>query len=331
MNNQSRRRWRTTLDWIRQLAARITPHVKAAFVISATAGPWTFAISGAGSLGLLVIGLIVSYYYTRLFSWVSGAVFGSISVIYLGPVMTMITPVVTTITTFLAVIAGSGVFFGMLFVFGQELVGLDEDSLSVVFYGHVRASKLIRGLQFFVIPGAVLSSLIKSTPQIPQNVAIFLLSFVPFYVGGYIGAWVIINMRLNLRPAILFYRELKPLLRAMRAGLLSFAVGYSFTIFLFAGFYATLYKINPEFFSMPQDQNSTLGMWDFTYFSVTTITTIGLSDVKPNSHLFWPQACVSVELIVGIFWIVIYFAVAMTLLQAYVRDLLNRLAQARSQ
>jgi len=70
-----------------------------------------------------------------------------------------------------------------------------------------------------------------------------------------------------------------------------------------------------------------LRVWDFTYFSVTTITTIGLSDVKPNSAFFWPEALVSIELVVSVFWIVVYFAVAMTLLQAYVRNVLEDSAQ----
>ena len=39
--------------------------------------------------------------------------------------------------------------------------------------------------------------------------------------------------------------------------------------------------------------------------------------------MFLPQAIVSAELIVGVFWVVVYFAVAMTLLQAYAKRILD--------
>jgi Ion channel len=164
----------------------------------------------------------------------------------------------------------------------------------------------------------------KPLPTIPDLTG-GLLSFATFDI---ITTMIMMNVPLNVRPAIVFYRELRPLLRAMRAGLISFAIGYGFTIFLFAGFYAALYKYNADFFPTPQGRQPPLQLWDFIYFSVTTITTVGLSDVKPATDLFWPQAFVSAELIAGIFWIVIYFAVAMTLLQAYVSDLLARLAKS---
>ncbi len=105
---------------------------------------------------------------------------------------------------------------------------------------------------------------------------------------------------LNLRPAILFYQQIKPLLRAMWAGLVSFAIAHGFTIIVFAGCYMALYRMRPEFFQMPQGAPGHL-VWDFIYFSVTTITTVGLSDIKPGSEMFWPQALVSAELVAGIF------------------------------
>jgi uncharacterized membrane protein len=72
-------------------------------------------------------------------------------------------------------------------------------------------------------------------------------------------------------------------------------------------------------------------MWDFIYFSLTTITTIGLSDIRPAMGKFAPQAAVSLELIVGVFWLVIYFAIAMTLLQPYVKDLAEKLAKPQQE
>ena len=132
---------------------------------------------------------------------------------------------------------------------------------------------------------------------------------------------LLILLDINLRPALLFYQKIKPLLRAMWAGLVSFAIGYGFTIIVFAGFYMALYRVNPNFFQMPSGARHLA--WDFIYFSVTTITTVGLSDIKPGSAMFLPQAIVSAELIVGVFWVVVYFAVAMTLLQTYAKRILD--------
>jgi hypothetical protein len=108
----------------------------------------------------------------------------------------------------------------------------------------------------------------------------------------------------NLRPALKFYQQLKPLLRAMRNGLVRFAIGYGFTIFIFAGLYMALYRTNASNFQFPTAVKSgSPDVWDFIYFSVTTL--------------------VSVEFVIGVFWIVVYFAVAMTLLQVHARRILN--------
>jgi hypothetical protein len=85
-----------------------------------------------------------------------------------------------------------------------------------------------------------------------------------FFACDTAGIMVLSFVPLNLRPAILFYRELKPLLLDMRAGLISFAFGYFATAFLFAGIYAALYRQYPQFFAEPTDMH--VHGWDFVYF-----------------------------------------------------------------
>jgi hypothetical protein len=46
--------------------------------------------------------------------------------------------------------------------------------------------------------------------------------------------------------------------------------------------------------------------WEFFYFSATTITTIGLSDIRPASPL--PQALALIEIALGLFFVVFVFA-----------------------
>jgi uncharacterized membrane protein len=110
----------------------------------------------------------------------------------------------------------------------------------------------------------------------------------------------------------------------MWAGLMSFAIGYALTIVVFAGFYMALHQIDDHNFQ----QAGGKGIWDFIYFSVTIITTVGLSELKPATDRFLPQAVVSIELIVGMFWVVVYFAVAMSLLQVHAKSILEDTSDA---
>lgn len=303
------------------MVARLKPYLKTVLIIGITMGPWAYAVGGPRDYLLLGFGFLLGVAYAYLTSWGSGAIFGIISVVFLGTVLSSVGAYVTTAATFMSAAAASGCFFAALFGVGNALaepVGPRAD----IFSGDTAASKVLLNLQFIVAPLGALGLMFMSLPEPLRTQGHFYGAAFFFYLADVAATMLLMLVNMNLRPAMLFYQKIKPLLRAMWAGLVSFAIGYAFTIIVFAGFYMALYRLNSNFFQMPSGVHGHL-VWDFIYFSVTTITTVGLSDIKPGSEMFLPQAFVSAELIVGIFWVVVYFAVAMTLLQAYARGFLD--------
>jgi hypothetical protein len=303
------------------MVARLKSYLKTVLVIGITMGPWAYSVGGSNDYALLGFGLLLGVLYAHLTSWGSGAIFGIMSVVFLGIVLSSLAAYVTTTATFMIAAAVSGCFFAALFAIGKALAK-PVDPGADIFSGDTQASKLLISVQFVVVPLGALLLMFTSLPEPLQTQGHLYGAGFFFYLVDSVVTRILILLDINLRPAMLFYQEIKPLLRAMWAGLVSFAIGYGFTIILFAGFYMALYRLNPNFFQIPSGVHGHL-VWDFIYFSVTTITTIGLSDIKPGSAMFLPQALVSAELIVGIFWVVVYFAVAMTLLQAYAKRILD--------
>ncbi len=313
-----------TVEAIRQFPALL----KSAIAICVTMGPWAYAVSGSGGLGVLAFGLSLGFCYAYLSGWETGAIFGIVTVIFLGPVTAIVSPFVTSLTSFWFFAAVSGFSFSMLFGLGNALADLKGRPGADIFSGDAETSKTLLALQFVVVPVLAVSVMLYSLSKPLQTEENLFAGVTLFLAANCLTLFALILLNPNLRPAMLFYEQIKPLLRAMWAGLASFALGYGFTILVFAGFYMALYRLDPKFFQLQILPNPQL--WDFIYFSVTTMTTIGLSDLKPASDRVWPQAIVSAELIVGIFWIVVYFAVAMTLLQVHAKTILESLAPPAS-
>ncbi len=307
------------------MVARLKPFLKTVLVIGITIGPWAYAVGGSNDYALLGFGLLLGVLYAYMTSWGSGAIFGIISVVFLGTVLSSVAAYVTTTATFKIAAAVSGCFFAALFAVGKALAK-PVDPAADIFSGDTQASKLLLSVQFAVVPLGALVLMFMSLPEPLRTEGHFWGAGFFFYLADTLATGLFILLNINLRPAMLFYQEIKPLLRAMWAGLASFAIGYGFTIIVFAGFYMALYRLNPNFFQIPCGIHAHL-VWGFIYFSVTTITTVGLSEIKPGSAMLLPQALVSAELIVGIFWVVVYFAVAMTLLQAYAKRILDSNSQ----
>lgn len=297
-----------------------------AFFVALAAGPWVFAVRrGTDALGLLACGIVFGCCYTSFYGVTGGAIVGIASLFYLGPFLTALAPFVTSKGTLLAVVAASGFIFMMIWTIAIQVAAPDLSAIADAEEGEKKDNSTINVLRVLIPMLAVFSLQDFSSVHLQeadQYLALFL-----FFLSNLVFIFFFPHRFLNFRPAGLFFKKLAPLLIAMRGGLISFAVGYGFTAFCFAGVYAALYRINPANFSIAAMGRPT--MWDFIYFSLTTITTIGLSDIKPAFGRFAPQAAVSAELIVGIFWVVIYFAIAMTLLQVSVRDLLERLRKSQ--
>jgi Ion channel len=314
------------MSWINRLKVVVSRKLAVSALIALAAGPWVFAVrSGMDALGLLAFGIVFGCSYASFFGLTAGAIVGAASLFYLGPFLSALAPFVTSKESLLAVVGGTGFFFAILWDIAIQVAAPKLAEIADAEEGRKKDNTLLNILQFF-IPLLTLFYL-RDFSSVQLDEGWILGALAVFFASNIVGFLFLAHCSLDIRPAGLFYKELMPLLIAMRGGLVSFAIGYGLTAFCFAGVYAALYRINPARFSIPGGLHPT--MWDFIYFSLTTITTIGLSDIKPASNAFAPQAAVSAELIVGVFWVVIYFAIAMTLLQVYVRDLLERLAKSQ--
>ena len=107
---------------------------------------------------------------------------------------------------------------------------------------------MLLSLQFAVVPLGALALMFVSLPEPLQTQGHLFGAGFFFYLFDFAATMLLILLDMNLRPALLFYQKIKPLLRAMWAGLVSFAIGYGFTIIVFAGFYMALYRLNSTFF-----------------------------------------------------------------------------------
>ncbi|HWX34148.1 MAG TPA: ion channel [Steroidobacteraceae bacterium] len=322
-------RYRNTRRCIAQIPL-VIPYVKTLVVICLLAGPWAYAVWGTDAVYLLLLGLLLGFLYTHLASWGSGAVFGVFVILFFGPVLAVISPFVKTKAAFWIASGACGLFFSLFFGTGVALTRPGGRTTGEIEVSETRASNLLVLLHFLVVPTAAILILLDALPFAIRAEVTLVEGMAIYFTVDVAVTLLLIGLDLDLRPAMAFFQQLKPLLVAMWAGLVSFAIGYGFTILVYAGFYMALFRLDERSFQMPPERGTPLGVWDFIYFSVTTITTVGLSEVKPNNVMFWPQAVVSTELIVGVFWVVVYFAVAMTLLQVHARDVIDSFTKKTS-
>ena len=113
-----------------------------------------------------------------------------------------------------------------------------------------------------------------------------------------------------LRPRLEVFSDLMPYLRGMWVPLGGFAIGYFAIVFLFACLYGVAWRADPQSFrGLPP--NASFGY--FLYFSLETISTLGYATVAPASAAV--RILFSVELVLGIGWITVFFAVLLAYLQ----------------
>lgn len=97
-------------------------------------------------------------------------------------------------------------------------------------------------------------------------------------------------------------------LKKIKDTIVSFILFYLFTVFFFTLCYATVNKVKPRSFQPSED----LSLFDFTHYSVVTISTLGYGDIKP---VHWTARLLSMaEVLFGIGLIVIYVGVAIAVL-----------------
>lgn len=97
-------------------------------------------------------------------------------------------------------------------------------------------------------------------------------------------------------------------------------VSYGFTVFYFGIANLFVYRLDAKAFC---GLNSTLPLgtaWEFLYYSVVTITTLGYGDISPKK--FWSQALTVAEVALGLFFVLFLFG-------AFVSFHVNQLSNQR--
>ncbi len=122
-------------------------------------------------------------------------------------------------------------------------------------------------------------------------------------------------------PLFSFFTSVWTQMKLLGVPFANIAAGYLITVILYAILYTSIYHLDPSSFQYDPVRNAVppaavafevygshwvLSFGDFLYFSITTITTVGLSDVKPAIGRRLTELVVSSELLLGLFWLVIY-------------------------
>lgn len=106
----------------------------------------------------------------------------------------------------------------------------------------------------------------------------------------------------GVSPVIAVFDEISPYLVEMTRPLAAFAAGFLTLTVVFAGFYGTLWRIEPA--SAFQHLPDTPGIWDFVEFSLMTATTAN-TPVVATSPL--ARLLVGVEVVLGTGWLIVVF------------------------
>ena len=125
-----------------------------------------------------------------------------------------------------------------------------------------------------------------------------------------------------LRPRLQVFGDLMPYLKGMWVPLGGFGLGYFAILFVFACLYGVAWRVDPQSFrGLPP--NASFGY--FLYFSLETISTLGYATVAPASPAV--RILLSIELMLGVGWITVFFAV----LIAYLQPRFERIAKEQEE
>jgi hypothetical protein len=182
----------------------------------------------------------------------------------------------------------------------------------------------------FSILLAIIFSHIKSTPEsYSVEISSILLNINLFWVGKFggeslgesagqrVGFWV--------RPSLITFDDIWPFIRAMTFHMIGFSFGYLFTVLCFGGLYAALHRMDPQ--GSFQQTATEKGWWDFSFFSMMTITTLGYSPIVPDSVL--AQILAFVEAWIGAAWWAIVLAAFLAQLTPQFEALTRRTGRGR--
>jgi hypothetical protein len=164
-----------------------------------------------------------------------------------------------------------------------------------------RGQEPATGPSWFVglIP-VVLATLVESGVAVTRYGALGLTT-AAMMVGGY-GA--------GFRLSYWFNRCLKHLrtvwrdLIEYREQFVTFIFGYVLIVVIFASLFAVVWRLDKD--SLGKAFTSSPSLMNFLFFSLMTASTLGSADATPASPV--ARVLVSLEIIIGIFWITVVFA-----------------------
>src|SRR5215208_2905624 len=190
---------------------------------------------------------------------------------------------------------------------------------TLVTYVTLRMRRGLFGLKATIlalVQGLVYATIFASFFILGSGLNLNLLGGVAVSVGGVLGVnagtWLGWLLGDKVKPGIQLLPALRPYLWTLRWPTALFALSYSAIVLLYAGFYASIDHWYPDgsgkafVHAQPTQHLTTQTFWDFAYFSLNTITSLGYSDIQAASPL--AQTLASSEVLVGIGWTVVIFA-----------------------
>ena len=214
-----------------------------------------------------------------------------------------------------AVAPASG-FRSLLFYPFVSLVGTVAAGLGGTLWQGVRKAFLteLRSASIIILYVGLAEARVSGVPAgVSRGVAASSATLLAGMFGLYAGS--------KLRPGLVFFLDLRPILRKMAVALSGFATIYMCVAFIFGGFFGAIWHSNHDAFTANCAALKNPSFWDFFYFSVVTITTLGYGDIVPASSL--AKSLASIEVVFGLGYITVVFAAVMARLQPELNALVN--------
>ncbi|MDQ2745378.1 MAG: hypothetical protein M3Z66_24205 [Chloroflexota bacterium] len=193
-------------------------------------------------------------------------------------------------------------------------------AFGLILFGLKRRHRTVVVLAVVGVPVTLLWAV--SQPQDDARTRIILVLFIGLAVGTTLGyvfeRWII--------PFVRAFARIGPYLRPMYQPVSGFAIAYLAVMFLFAGYYAFMFRIHPgsTFTGVPPKA----GIWDFMYLSVTTIFPLGYSSIRPATVA--TEVIASAEAIVGTAMLVVVFAALVAYLTPRFEKVTERVLDAKA-
>jgi Ion channel len=121
----------------------------------------------------------------------------------------------------------------------------------------------------------------------------------------------------NVEKQATSYAQIWKYFRVVSVPMIGLLAGYLLTMLIFAGYFAAVYRNQPSgsFSGLPENA----AFWDFIYFSLMTISTVGASDIRPE--VWQAKLLVAVEAAVAMVWTVVILAAIIAYLEPRFREI----------